>query len=219
MQKRIASGSAHVKGAGTRKGKVGLRESGRGREAPLDPAVAHWLETAKTQSPPARPAAIPMLQSAQSALGYLPGDALKAIARHLGVSPAVVEGVASFYAQFRFTAPGRHRVTVCSGTACYVRGSGKLMDDLKADLHIAPGETSPDGAITLESVSCFGACALAPVVVVDDKVLRQQTSASVKQVVAGLAAETPAPGTGRAAGKAAPRSRRSGRSAAARARP
>lgn len=211
MQKRIASG--------TRKAGAGPRSRGRGREAPLDPAVARWLEAAKTQFPPARPAAIPMLQSAQSALGYLPGDALKAIARHVGVSPAVVEGVASFYAQFRFTAPGRHRVTVCSGTACYVRGSGKLMDDLKAELHIAPGETSADGAITLESVSCFGACALAPVVVVDDKVLRQQTSASVKQVVAGLAAATPASGTGRTAAKAASRPRRTGRSATARARP
>jgi NADH-quinone oxidoreductase subunit E len=96
--------------------------------------------------------------------------------------------VASFYAQFRFDRPGRHRVTVCSGTACYVRGSGKLMDDLKADLKIVPGTTTPDGEVTLESVSCFGACALAPVVVVDDKVMRQQTTASLKKVIQEISA-------------------------------
>lgn len=224
MQKKVSGRSADAKAAGTRKTAAGPRGHGRGREAPLDPAVARWLEAAKAQFPPARPAAIPMLQSAQSALGYLPGDALKAIARHLGVSPAVVEGVASFYAQFRFTAPGRHRVTVCSGTACYVRGSGKLMDDLKVDLHIAPGETSADGAITLESVSCFGACALAPVVVVDDKVLRQQTGASVKNVVAEIRAEEAASGSGSArartkrARKAAARPGQTARAPAAGAR-
>jgi NADH:ubiquinone oxidoreductase subunit E len=140
-----------------------------------------------------------MLQSAQSALGYLPPDAMRAIARHVAVPPAVVEGVASFYAQFRFDKPGRHRVTVCSGTACYVRGSGKLMDDLKADLAIMPGKTTPDGAVTLESVSCFGACALAPVVVIDDKVMRQQTSASLKKAIAAFAA---------APGRAKPRAAR-----------
>ena len=126
---------------------------------------------------------IPMLQAAQAALGYLPRDAMQAIARHLVVPPSLVEGVASFYAQFRFNKPGRHRVTVCTGTACYVRGSGKLMDDLQADLKIGSGETTADGAVSLESVSCFGACALAPVVVLDDKVLRQQTSALMKKVI------------------------------------
>lgn len=154
----------------------------------LDPAIARWLVAAVAEFPPSRSSTIPMLQSAQTALGYLPGDAMRAIARHLGVAPAVVEGVASFYAQFRFNAPGKHRVTVCSGTACYVRGSGKLMEDIQADLHIAPGGTTADGSISLESVSCFGACALAPVVVLDDKVLRQQTSASMKKVIQELSA-------------------------------
>jgi NADH-quinone oxidoreductase subunit E len=129
-----------------------------------------------------------MLQSAQAALGYLPRDAMQAIARHIVVPPSVVEGVASFYAQFRFNKPGRHRVTVCSGTACYVRGSGKLMDDIQAELKIVPGATTADGGITLESVSCFGACALAPVVVLDDKVLRQQTTASLKKAIQDVSA-------------------------------
>jgi NADH-quinone oxidoreductase subunit E len=131
---------------------------------------------------------IPMLQAAQTALGYLPRDAMLAIARHLVVPPALVEGVASFYAQFRFNKPGRHQVTVCTGTACYVRGSGKLLDDIQADLKIGSGETTADGAVSLESVSCFGACALAPVVVLDDKVLRQQTGATIKEVLEKISA-------------------------------
>ena len=129
-----------------------------------------------------------MLQAAQTELGYLPSDAMRAIARHLAVPPAMVEGVASFYAQFRFTKPGLHRVTVCTGTACYVRGSGKLIEDIEADLKIESGETTADGFLSLESVSCFGACALAPVVVLDDKVLRQQTSASMKEIIEDIPA-------------------------------
>jgi NADH-quinone oxidoreductase subunit E len=156
------------------------------KSASPDPAVARWFAAARTEFAPSRSSAIPMLQSAQAALRYLPREAMQAIARHLGVSPAVVQGVASFYAQFRFTAPGRHRVAVCSGTACYVRGSAKLMDGIKADLDVVPGATTADGAVSLESVSCFGACALAPVVVLDDKVLRQQTSASVKKALEDL---------------------------------
>jgi NADH:ubiquinone oxidoreductase subunit E len=124
-----------------------------------------------------------MLQAAQAALGYLPHEVMQVIARHLLVPPALVEGVASFYAQFRFKKPGRHRITVCTGTACYVRGSGKLIDDIGVNLKIASGETTADGAVSLESVSCFGACALAPVVFLDDKVLRQQTRESMKKVV------------------------------------
>lgn len=161
----------------------------RGSEGPggrLDSEVEQWFATAEAAFPSSRSSIIPMLQAAQAALGYLPRDAMQAIARHLVVPAALVEGVASFYAQFRFKKPGRHRVTVCAGTACYVRGSGKLLDDLQADLKIVSGETSADGAVSLESVSCFGACALAPVVVLDDKVLRQQTSASMKEVIKGI---------------------------------
>ena len=124
-----------------------------------------------------------MLQSAQATLGYLPSDAMEAIAQHLVVPPAQVEGVASFYSQFRFNKPGLNRVTVCTGTACYVRGSGKLMEDIQADLKIGSGETTADGVVSLESVSCFGACALAPVVVLNDRVMRQQTSTSMKTVI------------------------------------
>ena len=168
----------------------------RGRR--LDPEVERWFATAGAAFPSSRPSIIPMLQSAQAALGYLPGDAMQAIARHLVVPAAVVEGVASFYAQFRFEKPGLHSLTVCCGTACYVRGSGKLLEDIEADLEVKSGGTTADGAVSLESVSCFGACALAPVVVLDEKVLRQQTSDSMKKVIKGLST-VPSKGKPRAA--------------------
>jgi NADH-quinone oxidoreductase subunit E len=182
------AGSQNSSGKAGHGRSVGTPDERRARatRARQDPELERWFAYAGAAFPVSRSSIIPMLQSAQSALGYLPPDAMRAIARHLVVAPAVVEGVASFYAQFRFEKPGRHRVTVCSGTACYVRGSGKLMEDLQADLKIAPGRTTTDGAITLESVSCFGACALAPVVVVDDKVLRQQTSASIRKTIQNL---------------------------------
>ena len=189
MKKPVDSSSSGRKGSKRKaESPSNHRRGGAGKR--LDPAVAKWLAAAKANFPPSRSSTIPMLQSAQAKLGYLPRDVMQVIARHLAIPPAVVEGVASFYAQFRFNAPGRHRLTVCSGTACYVRGSGKLMEDIQANLKIVPGVTSADGAVSLESVSCFGACALAPVVVLDDKVLRQQTSASIKKVIQDLSAES-----------------------------
>jgi NADH-quinone oxidoreductase subunit E len=159
-----------------------------GAKRRFEPEVEEWFASEGAAFPSSRSSIIPMLQAAQEALGYLPRDAMKAIANHLVVSPALVEGVASFYAQFRFKKPGLHRVTVCTGTACYVRGSGKLMNDIQTDLKIGSGETTDDGVVSLESVSCFGACALAPVVVLDNKVLRQQTSESMKVVIKDISA-------------------------------
>lgn len=182
------NGSGVSSGKATRKGKAGARPCTGGARQRLEPEVERWFTKAVTAFPSSQSSLIPMLQSAQTALGYLPRDAMQAIARHLVVSPAQVEGVASFYAQFRFNKPGKHRVTVCTGTACYVRGSRKLLDDIQADLKIRSGQTTADGAVSLESVSCFGACALAPIVILDDKVLRQQTSESVKKVIRDVSA-------------------------------
>jgi len=165
-----------------RRGKGGAA-NGRGpagSERRLDPEVERWFATAQAAFPSSQSSMIPMLQAAQAALGYLPRDAMRAIARHLVVPPAVVEGVASFYAQFRFNKPGRHRVTVCGGTACHVRGSGKLLDELGSSLGVAAGRTTADGEFTLETVACFGACALAPVVVIDGTVNGRVNAASLK---------------------------------------
>ncbi len=151
-----------------------------GPPAPLAPEVKRWFEGATAAFAPTQSSMIPMLQSAQAALGYLPRDAMQVISRHLSVPPALVEGVASFYAQFRYEAPGRHRVTVCRGTACHVRGSGKLMDEIGASLGVEAGRTTADGQFTLETVACFGACALAPVVVIDGKVSGRVSVASLR---------------------------------------
>ena len=153
------------------------------RSVPPDPEVERWFAGAAAMFAPSQSSMIPMLQSAQAALGYLPRDAMRVIARHLSVPPAQVEGVASFYAQFRYEAPGRHRVTVCRGTACHVRGSGKLMDQLGASLGVEAGRTTADGEFTLETVACFGACALAPVVVIDGTVNGRVDAASLKASV------------------------------------
>lgn len=178
--KKPGNGSTPGKKGGARKAKSPINGSPRGAGLRLDPAVARWLAGAGAAFPSSQSSMIPMLQSAQAALGYLPRDAMQAIARHLLVPPALVEGVASFYAQFRYEAPGRHRVTVCRGTACHVRGSGKLMDELGASLGVEAGRTTADGEFTLETVACFGACALAPVVVIDGTVNGRVNSASLK---------------------------------------
>ena len=113
---------------------------------------------------------IPMLQKIQRALGYLPESALLAIAHMTGLPAARVFGVVTFYAQFRLRPVGKHIIRVCRGTACHVRGSGRILKDIQARLKVTPGETTKDRLFTLETVACFGSCALAPVVVADDNV-------------------------------------------------
>ena len=115
-----------------------------------------------------REALIPLLQAVQEEFGYLPQDALRAIARHLGLPAAKVFGVATFYNQFRLKPVGTHTVRVCRGTACHVRGSKQLLDAVADYLGVQPGETTEDGEFTLETVACIGACSIAPVVMVDD---------------------------------------------------
>jgi len=117
---------------------------------------------------------VPLLQDVQGELGYLPGEAMQVIAGDLPVPLARLYGVASFYAQFYFQPRGKHVVRVCTGTACYIRGAPALVARLEEDLGIRAGETTPDLAFTLETVNCVGCCALAPVVVVDDRVLRKR---------------------------------------------
>ena len=93
--------------------------------------------------------------------------------------------MATFYTQFRFRPPGRHHIKVCQGTACHVRGSGAILDRVVRKLGIAPGETTPDGAYSIERVACFGSCALAPVVVADEKVYGRMTSRKAEKLIEG----------------------------------
>jgi len=128
-------------------------------------------------------AIIPVLQKVQETFGYLSPEAIKDIARYLKLSESEIFGVATFYAQFRFTRPGEHNVRVCLGTACHVRGGAQIMETLERELDVEAGGTTKDYKFGLERVACFGSCALAPVVVVDDQVFGRLTPGKVKEVL------------------------------------
>ena len=113
---------------------------------------------------------ITILQKAQEIYGYLPPEVQKEIAIGLDVSEAEVFGVASFYSQFKLNPDGEVAIAVCLGTACYVKGSGKLADKITEIVGIAPGETTPDGKYSFEATRCIGACGLAPVLTVNEEV-------------------------------------------------
>ena len=126
---------------------------------------------------------IPILQQVQQALGYLPGPAMKRIAAFTKVPECTLFGVATFYAQFKLVPTGRNIVKICRGTGCYVRGAPRLLDEATKLLGIKDGETTKDLEYTLETVACFGSCALAPVMVVNDKVYGRMTPDKVKEVL------------------------------------
>ncbi|MBN2563648.1 MAG: NADH-quinone oxidoreductase subunit NuoE [Phycisphaerae bacterium] len=118
---------------------------------------------------------IPVLQRAQEFDGYLSAEAIRRISRWLKVSENEIYGVATFFAQFRFTPPGKHHIKVCLGTACHVQGGEQMLAVLERRLEIGPGETTADGEHDLERVACLGCCALAPVVTFDDKIYSQMS--------------------------------------------
>jgi len=130
-----------------------------------------------------RGALIPALQAVQETLGFISEDAVILISRLLNVSPSEVFGVATFYAQFRFTPPGEHTVKVCLGTACHVRGGEEILDNVSREVGVKSGETSKDGKFSLERVACFGSCALAPVMVVDKDVYGRLTIQKAKEII------------------------------------
>ena len=132
---------------------------------------------------------IPVLQKVQEKLGYLPEEAISEVAKFLGLSKNEVYGVATFYAQFRFERQGEHTIKCCLGTACYVRGGRRIMDTVKHEIGLQPGETSEDYKFSLERVACFGSCALAPVMVVDKTVYGRMTTPKARQVLGGYKQE------------------------------
>lgn len=126
---------------------------------------------------------IPALQAVQGKFGYLPEEAFEEIGRVAGMSANSVYGVASFYSQFRFVKQGEHVIKICLGTACHVCGAGDIVESLEQELGIADGQTTTDGKFSLESVRCFGSCALAPVMVVDDSVYGSMTPTKAKEIL------------------------------------
>ncbi len=113
---------------------------------------------------------IPILQAVQVEEGYISPESVKQISRYLRISENQIFGVSSFYAQFRFTKPGRHSLRVCLGTACHVRGGATVLDTLEVSLGVKCGDTTPDGRFDLERVACLGCCALSPVVQIDKRI-------------------------------------------------
>ena len=133
---------------------------------------------------PIQCALIPMLQDIQAEIGYLPYPALKNVAELLHLPPSQVYGVATFYHQFRLRPRGEHMITVCRGTACHVRESLEVYNFLNQQLDIKPpDDTSPDGAFTVQQVRCLGACALAPVIKVDDTVYGKVDQAKIRGII------------------------------------
>ena len=117
-----------------------------------------------------RGAVMQTLQQAQTLFGYVPEEVQIAIAEGLGVTLSEVYGVSTFYSQFSLEARGRFVIGVCLGTACYVKGSQKVMDRVMQELDIKVGKTTPDGRFTLRDTRCLGACGLAPVLTINDVV-------------------------------------------------
>lgn len=122
---------------------------------------------------------IEVLHKAQEVFGYLEDEVLAYVARGLKLPLSRVYGVATFYHLFSLKPKGKHTCVVCLGTACYVKGSQDLLDQIDAMLHIKPGETTPDAQISLVTARCIGACGIAPAVVYDDEVCGKQSAAAV----------------------------------------
>ena len=126
---------------------------------------------------------LPALQMIQTKHGYLPRLALRMVAEHLDVTIGKVYGIATFYNQFRFNPPGRNPIKVCLGTACHVKGGEIILENFERRLEINEGETTEDREYSLERVACIGCCALAPAVVVGEKVEAYVTPSKVEGII------------------------------------
>ena len=145
------------------------------QEAALKAAIARYKDQ--------KGALMPVMQEAQEIYGYLPIEVQKMIADGLGVPLSEVYGVATFYAQFTLQPKGEYRISVCLGTACYVKGSDKVLDKISECLGIKTGECTPDGKFSLEACRCVGACGLAPVMMVNDDVHGRVTPEDVPGII------------------------------------
>ena len=125
-------------------------------------------------------ALIGILHEIENSYGYLPAWALKHVSEKLDVPMIQVYGVASFYDAFHLTPRGKHLIRVCLGTACYLRGSARVLEALEKELGIKDGETTPDLKFSLQSVRCLGACALAPVMVAGERYFDKMTPTKVR---------------------------------------
>lgn len=126
---------------------------------------------------------MPALQEAQRIYGYLPIEVLERISKKMDIPLEELYSTATFYAQFSFVPKGKYTISVCMGTACYVKGAGDILDSIENELKIKPGETTSDRKFTLESCRCIGACGLAPVLKVNEEVYGRLTKKKADKVL------------------------------------
>ena len=139
-----------------------------------------FIETHKDHAGPL----MPIMQKAQELFGYLSMETQELIADALDIPVAEVYGVATFYAQFSLEPKGEHIISICTGTACYVKGAQAVLDATEKELNIPCGKTTEDGKFTLEATRCLGCCGLAPVMVIDEEVYGRLTAGQVKGILA-----------------------------------
>ncbi len=149
--------------------------------ARLAPVLAEYAETPGSL--------ITILQKAQEFYGYLPIDLLAYIALKVGIKPAKVLGVATFYSQFRLEKIGKQLILLCQGTACHVNGSDKIEEALSEELGISEGETTPDGLFTLNNVACLGCCSLSPVMMINGETYGSLTPEKARTIIRSIREE------------------------------
>lgn len=132
---------------------------------------------------------IPMMQDLQAESGYLPVDQLRRLAARLDTPVSRLYAVATFYASFRLAPKGQHEVTLCVGTVCYLKGAGRISERIQEEFQVEAGGTTPDGLFTFQAVNCVGACAVAPVMIVDGKFHNGLTPESAADILRSLPAQ------------------------------
>ena len=135
------------------------------------------------RQPKSRSAVMPVMQEAQRIYGYLPYEVQKVISEKLGFPIGMIYGISTFYSQFSLNPKGKHVISVCMGTACYVKGSGPILDKINSLLGIKHGETTGDGLFSIDECRCIGACGLAPVMMVDQDVYGRITPDEVEGIL------------------------------------
>jgi len=133
-----------------------------------------------------RTALISILQDIQAEFNYLPAEVLKLVAQKLNLKLIDVYSISNFYKSLRLSPQGKHIITICTGTACHVRGTLKVLDEIQSQLGIAPGDTTQDKKFTFNTVNCLGACAIGPVIVVDGKYYGHTNPMKARQILSNL---------------------------------
>jgi NADH:ubiquinone oxidoreductase subunit E len=156
-------------------------------EKTLGPEDVEKVEAICARFEPVKSSVIPVLQEIEEAFGYISEEAVNIASERFKIPQSHFYGVATFYAQFHFKPRGKNIVTACTGTACHVKGSARLIESLKRGLEIPEdGETSPDMNFSVEKVNCIGACSIAPVMVVHNKIHGKMDTSKVSRLVRGL---------------------------------